>query len=143
MIEQRAKVLKIEGNSIWVDTSPQSACGSCNQRKQCSANTFENAFISQRKPLQLPNLISAQTGDWIVLGIHENALLQSVALIYLLPVVLMVISAIIGSVLNFNDLGVILSALIGLGSGGFISYLFLAPRLSVLTPTPLRLSNQL
>jgi len=58
-------------------------------------------------------------------------------------VILMVISAMIGSVLNFNDLGVILTALIGLGIGGFISYLFLAPRLSVLTPTPLRLSNQL
>jgi sigma-E factor negative regulatory protein RseC len=143
MIEQRAKVLKVEGNNIWVDTSPQSACGSCNQRKQCSANTFENTFISERKPLQLPNTLSAQTGDWIVLGVNENALFQSVALIYLLPVVLMVTSAVIGNTLGFNDVGVIFTALIGLGIGGLISYIFLAPRLSVLTPTPLRLSNQL
>jgi sigma-E factor negative regulatory protein RseC len=143
MFEQRAKVLKIEGNNIWVDTSPQAACSACNQRKQCSANTFENAFISQRKPLQLPNSIAAHTGDWIILGIQESALLQSIALLYLLPVVCMVISAVIGHWLEFKDLGVILSALLGLGVGGLISRFLLMPRLAILKPTPLRVANSL
>lgn len=143
MFEQRAKVLRVEENHIWVDTSPQSACSACNQRKQCSTNTLEGAFLSQRKPLQLPNSISAHTGDWIIVGIHESALLQSIALLYLLPVFFMVISAVIGHWLEFKDLGVILSALLGLGVGGLISRFLLMPRLAILKPTPLRVANSL
>jgi len=140
MIEQRAKVLKIENNMMWIDTSPQSACQSCQQRNQCSATTFENAFISQRKPLQLFNSISAQTGDWIVIGINETTLLKSTALLYLLPIISMVIFSVIGNLIELNEISIILSSLVGLGIGGVISRWFLAPTLANLNPIPLRLS---
>lgn len=141
MFEQRAKVLKTEGKFLWVETSPQAACLACNQRKQCTVNTFENVFLSQRIPLQLPNDIAAQPGDWIILGIQESLLLKSVALLYLLPVICMVIFALIGQWLEFKDFGVILSALLGLGMGGLMSRFFLIPRLPKLKPRPLRISN--
>ncbi|MEY3219990.1 MAG: hypothetical protein RIT27_1347 [Pseudomonadota bacterium] len=143
MFEQRVKVLKIENNIMWIDTTSQSACGSCQQRKRCSATTFENAFTNQKKPLPLVNSIKAQTGDWIIVGINETDLLRSTALLYLLPIISMILFSVIGNLIELNEISIVLSALIGLGIGGIASYWFLAPTLANLNPVPLRISNSL
>jgi len=83
MIEEAAKVVAVEEGHIWAETVRQSSCGQCSAKASCGQKLLAKRQAS--RPLRLPNTLSLQVGDDIVIGVAEQAILKSSILLYLLP----------------------------------------------------------
>ncbi|MDX1252717.1 MAG: SoxR reducing system RseC family protein [Gammaproteobacteria bacterium] len=100
MIEENARVVAVEGDIAWVETRRQTACGSCAANKGCGTTVLAKVVGVKYTRLRVVNTISARTGDEVVIGIEENALLRGSLIMYALPVLLMMAAAALGEGLN-------------------------------------------
>lgn len=96
MIEETAEVLSISGNQITVQTIKQSACGGCKEADSCSTSVLSKYFGNKSIELSLNTPLSVNIGDSVTVGLEEQALVRLTALIYLLPMVVMFICALLG-----------------------------------------------
>lgn len=93
MIEEQGRVAAVDGDSIWVETIRNSTCTSCSARQGCGQHLSDlnrkyrtdHAFAYIRVASQW----SLSEGDRVILGIPESSLLKASALVYLLPLVMM------------------------------------------------------
>lgn len=122
MIEERARVIAIEGKTAWVETQRQSTCGSCSAKNACGSSLLERLVGRRSNQLAVTPIEGMQAGDEVVLGLEENSLLKGSFAVYMLPLLLMLLMAIIAEAL-FADSRVtsetvsILGGLAGLGMG--------------------------
>ncbi len=75
MVEETAQVIKVDGDVVWVQAIQKSACGSCQVQKGCGHSLL--AKVGQKK-IELPvacNDVSVSTGDQVVIGVPEQAIL--------------------------------------------------------------------
>lgn len=100
MIEESARVVAVEGDIAWVETRRQTACGSCAANKGCGTTVLAKVVGAKYSRLRVLNTISARTGDEVVIGIEENALLRGSVIMYALPILLMMVGAALGERLN-------------------------------------------
>lgn len=119
MIEQHARVIRVEGDEIWIRTEAQSGCHSCGAKSGCGSALIAR-FFPQRltQKLQLPRGDTAGTpspGDQLVLGINEAYLQRISLMLYLLPLLGLLLGAIAGQVIFGTELASILMGLSGLG----------------------------
>lgn len=89
MIEQQAKVIRVEGNRVTVESLQTSACEHCAQKSSCGSSIY--AKILPRRSMQLTSSIALSEGDIVVIGISEAGLLRASILLYLLPLLIMLI----------------------------------------------------
>ena len=76
MVEETAKVLKVEGDIVWVQAIQQSACGSCQAQKGCGHSLL--AKVGQ-KQIDLPvarNSLDVQVNDQVIIGVPEQAIFK-------------------------------------------------------------------
>jgi len=119
MVEENAKVLKVEGDVVWVQAIQQSACGSCQAQKGCGHSLL--AKTGQRQ-IDLPvarNGLEVSVNDQVVIGVPEQAILKSSMLMYGVPLGAMLVVATIMSLLGLTELMVILGSFISLLVGFF------------------------
>ncbi len=91
MMEQIGTVIDTDATSLWVETQPVSGCSSCaSSAGSCSTAVVSKLFAERRTQLRLPNSLDARTGDRVVIGIPERALLRAALWAYLLPPLLMI-----------------------------------------------------
>ena len=119
MIEEQARVVRLDGDLAEILIQKQSACGSCNAKSGCGTSLLANWFPQRRLTLRLNNHIRAQAGDMVVLGLDEATLQRSSLLLYALPLAGLLLAAISGErVFGFlglpKELGAVLSGLLGL-----------------------------
>lgn len=100
MIEEGARVVAVEGDIAWVETRRQTACGSCAANKGCGTTVLAKVVGAKYSRLRVLNTLSARTGDEVVIGIEENALLRGSVIMYVLPILLMMVGAALGERLN-------------------------------------------
>ena len=123
MIEEQGQIVRTEGEVAWVRTQRKSTCGQCAAQKGCGTNVFSKVLGNKLVEFQAINRIDAAVGDTVVLGLHESVLLKSAALMYVLPLLLMFISALLASyiadslALDLSQAGVSLFAILGLLAG--------------------------
>jgi sigma-E factor negative regulatory protein RseC len=124
MIEERARVIAIEGEVAWVETQRQSTCGSCSAKNACGSSLLERLVGQRSNQLAVSRIEGLQTGDEVVLGLEESSLLRGSFAVYMMPLLLMLLMAIIanavlaGSQLA-SETASILGGLTGLGLGLF------------------------
>lgn len=112
-MESSAIVTRIEGQFALVEVSSvASGCGRCHEAGGCGSGLL-NKSLRPRCNYRLPNLISAAVGDRVILSVPEGAVLRAALLAYLLPILLLIAGAAVGTVFSADDL----VALIGAGSG--------------------------
>ena len=119
MIEEQARVVRLDGDLAEILIQRQSACGSCNAKSGCGTSLLANWFPQRRLTLRMDNHIHAQAGDMVVLGLDEATLQRSSLLLYALPLAGLLLAAIAGEqVFGFlglpKELGAVLSGLLGL-----------------------------
>ena len=123
MIEQVATVVAVEGDSAWVETQRQGACGACAMNKGCGAGLFAKAFGFATPRLKVGCIPHVETGDRVVIGIDERALVRGSFAAYMLPILFMLGFALAGEAaarvwLAVNDdLASMVSGTVGLVSG--------------------------
>lgn len=108
-----AIVTRIDGDIALVEAaSAGTACGRCNQVETCTSGQLTQTLRSRM--YRLPNHIGAAVGDHVVVSVAEGAVLRAALLAYLLPLLLMLTGAAIGTVTMHDDVVALAGAGIGL-----------------------------
>jgi len=96
MLETRAVIVRIEGQHALVQASQASGCEHCSG-KGCGASKLSRMFCSKPRLFQVGNPINAGVGDEVIISIAEGSILRGIGLVYLLPLLLLVTGAMLGS----------------------------------------------
>ena len=145
MIEENGRVVAVEAGAVWVESIRQSACESCAARQGCGQSALAKLgkqHTSHVKALNV-NRLDLQVGDSVIIGVPENVVMTGTLIAYMMPLITMLLAALIADSFLFQELGVVIASVLGLGLG------FLLVRLHFLKitsdkryqPTVLRLSN--
>lgn len=123
MLEECGVIVKTHDNFAWVQFQRHSLCTHCHTSGGCGSASIHHLLGPQYTEVKIPNLLAAQVGDTVVVGLEERALLRGAMLLYLLPLVCMVIGAIGYEILGAytglpaNDLITAVSSFLGLSVG--------------------------
>lgn len=99
MLEAEGIIVSASPEETWVETSRASACGSCSSKAGCGTTTLNQMLGSKSSVFKVLNPIGARVGERVVIGLEEGALLKSSALVYVLPLALLLAGAMLGSLL--------------------------------------------
>ncbi len=117
MIEEYAVVTQCAGNLAVLEIERRTACGLCGQKRGCGNATWGKLLGHSSQTISAENVIHADVGDSVVVGIDERALLSSVFYLYIVPLLSMLVGAVLADVIFDNELYVILAAASGLVLG--------------------------
>lgn len=119
MIEESAQVVSVDADHIWVETQRRSVCGSCSAKKGCGTASLEKILGKRRTQIMVLSQVAVKSGDEVIIGIQESALIRGSFALYGLPLLLMVLGAVIGDavMLSTSELPAVLGGLMGLGGG--------------------------
>lgn len=99
MIEEIAIISKIEQYQVYVESRQNNACGGCIQKDTCATSVLDKFFKKRSVAVDVDNNINLTVGDTVIVTINEAVLLRTSVLLYLLPLMLMFISTLIGECL--------------------------------------------
>lgn len=95
MIEEIGVITAVDHDHIWVDTQIKTTCGGCQLNDDCGTGAVAKAFSPKTEQLVLRCQQSAKVGQKVKLGIPENHLLAASGLVYLLPLLVMIATALL------------------------------------------------
>jgi sigma-E factor negative regulatory protein RseC len=96
MLETRAIIVQVEGQYALVQASQANGCEQC-KGNGCGAGKLSRLFCSKPRQFQVDNPINAGVGDEVVISVAEGAILRGIGLVYLLPLLMLVMGAMLGS----------------------------------------------
>ena len=99
MIEERAIVVDVHGDQIWVEAQRQSVCGQCAAQKGCGSSVLQKVLGNKRTRMRVLSRISVSPGDHVVVGVNEDVMVKGSLLVYMLPLMLLVIFGLFGELL--------------------------------------------
>lgn len=119
MIEEQARVVRVQGDIAEVIAERQSACNSCSVRGGCGTSLLAEWFPRRRLTFQLRNDIGAGLGDAVIVGLDERLLQRGALLLYATPLGGLLLGAVLGERLAPHiglpaELGAVLTGLLGL-----------------------------
>lgn len=117
MIEEYAIVISCDNKRATLEVERRTACGLCGQKRGCGNATWGKLLGHKSHEFQAENPINAVAGDSVVVGLDEHAMLNSVFLLYVVPLLGLLFGAVLADVYLKNELLVILSAMSGLALG--------------------------
>lgn len=103
MIEARGIVVATEAQSALVTTDDNPVCARCAAAGGCGAVKLTRALCLRPRHYRVRNPIGAVPGDHVVIGVEEGALWKSSLVVYLVPLLLLLGGAMMGS-LGASDL---------------------------------------
>lgn len=135
MIEEYAEVIRTGQGYAEIRPDVSGGCSSCASKPSCSSSlsSLSSAFSfflrkkssedANQQTIRVQNPVYAKPGDKVVIGVRANTVLKGSLLAYFLPLLILLISAVIGRSLfgwlGMNaELGSILMGMLGL-LGGF------------------------
>jgi sigma-E factor negative regulatory protein RseC len=120
VIEETGRVVAVEPGAVWVETVRYTACQSCSASKGCGHALLDSQRAGSRARIRALCDTTLRVDDQVVLGIPEGLLMRGALLVYLLPLLLMLIGALIGQMFTSAALDTAaLGGIVGLG-GGFL-----------------------
>lgn len=139
MMTALATVQGVESHSgeyqIQLSCEQKTSCSSCASKSSCGTGLVSSAFKTKALLWQLTTDKRVQAGQIVEIGFPEKSLLQSAALVYIVPLIMMMLGTAVGSywfapLLAGGEGIVILSAFVFMALGiGFAKYL--SPRLEL------------
>lgn len=125
MIEEQAVVIGIKGDHAMLEIERSQPCGLCGATRGCGVSMWGRIFGQHRGLFSATNSLQVNTGDRVIVGIEESALLSSSLIAYLLPLLLLCLGAWgIPQLLNVDagsrqasDMYAVLGAVVGLVGG--------------------------
>lgn len=97
MLETRAIIVQVKEQYALVQASHADGCEQCSG-KGCGAGKLSQLFCGKPRQFRVDNPINASVGDEVVISVAEGAVLRGIGLVYLLPLLLLVMGAMLGSV---------------------------------------------
>ncbi len=120
MIEQRARVMAVDGDQVEVRTEAQTGCHACGARGSCGSGLIAQMFPARFKQRLRLSGAALRTpprpGDQVVIGIDEGYLQKTSLLLYAFPLLGLLGGAIAGQLGWGTELASILGGLTGLST---------------------------
>jgi sigma-E factor negative regulatory protein RseC len=120
MLETRAVIVRTDGQYALVQANQANGCEQCNG-KGCGAGKLSQLFCSKPREFQVENQINAGVGDQVIISVAEGAVLRGIGLVYLLPLILLLVGAMLGNIwasqIGQRDGYAAVGALLGLSVG--------------------------
>lgn len=145
MIEERAQVIEINGDTLILQAKRQSACGSCAANKGCGTSVLSKVVGQKFTRFQASNNINAKVGDSVIVAIPEDALVKGSLVMYLVPVLGMLVAGLLADFyleasLPFRDFIVAVTSMSGLACGALFArkYFISSASTNLYTPVVLR-----
>jgi sigma-E factor negative regulatory protein RseC len=140
MIEEIAEVKRTGQGYAEIMPETSGGCSSCVSQSSCTSSGSAFSFLMGKKSepqlIRVQNPVCAKPGDKVVVGVRANTVLKGSLLAYFLPLLILLLSAVIGrfvfDFLGMNaELGSILMGVVGLLAGfRFVTSLIKHTRLS-------------
>jgi sigma-E factor negative regulatory protein RseC len=126
MYETEGVVIWEEGENAFIQAQRKSTCGGCAKSSESCGTASLLGFFERKAPLyKARNTIGAKTGERVVIGLPELALLKGASAIYLPALLLLMAGAIgghqLGASIATQELFSVIGAGIGLLAGFFWS----------------------
>lgn len=121
MLEERARVLRVGTDRVWVEANRQLGCAKCEAGEGCGGGMLSRLVRRRESCLEVQGDVRGlKPGDAIVVGFDEQALLKSSIMAYLFPVMGMFAGALLAEfLLDAHDLVVAAAGIAGLMAGFF------------------------
>ena len=119
MIEEYAIVTKCSGSQATLEIERRTACGLCGQTRGCGNATWGKLLGHDAHDFSAENAVNAKVGDSVVVGIDEQAVLNSAFFMYVVPLIGLLIGTMLANYFFKNQLYVIIGAALGLTIGFF------------------------
>lgn len=129
MIEESGRVVAVESDAVWVETARRTGCGRCDEPGGCGNGALARHARSRMGRVRAlnPGALPVDVGDHVLVGVPEDAVLRGAALVYVLPLVLLLGGAAAGVASTGGDGDAIAGAAAGL-LAGFLLVRLLARR---------------
>jgi len=92
MITENGIVTQANPSSAWIKTTRSSACEACASRESCGTENNREEMI-----VIVKNTLNVGKGDPVVIGIKTSPMLFLTFLLYVFPIILLLIGALIGN----------------------------------------------
>lgn len=103
MIEEIGVISAIEHHNsqqvVLVETQIKSTCGRCEAQSNCGTGAIAKVFANKRETLRFRLSDVVEVGQKVSLGIPEENLLKASAIVYCLPLLALIMSALAGQFL--------------------------------------------
>lgn len=99
MIESPARVTRVDGTVAWVVSEAPTSCGACGG-KGCGTSVFNRLWHPDNPEFQVDNPIGATSGEAVVVGLPEGALLRASGAAYVIPLLALLLGAGLGQLLG-------------------------------------------
>ncbi|MGR9108922.1 MAG: SoxR reducing system RseC family protein [Gammaproteobacteria bacterium] len=116
MLEESGLVVEVSGKSLWIEVPSRSPCSGCAQTG-CGSSLVSKMFNAKANRFKIENSLDAQTGDRVVIGISDEALVRASLAAYLLPLCTMLIMPVFAQMAGIGAGFQSLAALCGLALG--------------------------
>jgi|TARA_R110000850_G_scaffold68038_12_gene152092 sigma-E factor negative regulatory protein RseC len=110
MIEERALVLEsifdetdFSHKMARVKVQRTNACESCSLKSGCGQSALTKLSSNQCLELDVENNLGANPGDEVLIAIPESGLMSASLRVYFIPLILMVLGAVVGGVIDPLD----------------------------------------
>jgi sigma-E factor negative regulatory protein RseC len=121
MVEEQAIIVNLQDETALLEVIRNKPCGLCGQTRGCGVSLWGRLFRHRPSVFRAQNHVNAKVGDYVVVGIQEQAVLKSAMLVYGIPLLTMLIGALIlgftGNDNGNHDGRTVIGALIGLVFG--------------------------
>ena len=101
MITENGIVTQTDQTSAWIKTIRSGACEGCSSKDSCGENHNTKEII-----VTVKNTLGVETGDQVVIGIQTTPMMILSFLLYVFPILLLILGAVIGDnlaqILNLN-----------------------------------------
>jgi sigma-E factor negative regulatory protein RseC len=94
MIEEEAVVARVEAGQVWVEKTRKPACGSC--ARPCATAAVGDYLGQSTVRMAVLSTIDVRTGDRVVVGVREDALVKGSLSVYLLPLLGLFAGSVLG-----------------------------------------------
>jgi len=95
LIEEVGTIRAVEGNYVWVETQVKTTCSGCKASDACPTSTIAKAFTPKSNHVYLEVPCELAIGQQVKIGINERALLAASIMVYIVPLIAMMLSAVI------------------------------------------------
>ncbi|HEY5716020.1 MAG TPA: SoxR reducing system RseC family protein [Psychromonas sp.] len=126
MVRETGKIIaveKINGESIaHIECISKLACSSCNNNSNCGVGVVSKTFSDKTQHFTVPYEEGMEVDKFVELHINNNDLIKSAVLVYLVPLIFFICSALIAKQFHIgNEALIILIAIISAAVGFVLS----------------------
>lgn len=115
MIEETGTVVAVEDDAVWVETVRVTACQSCSANKGCGHAVLDRKHAGSRARVRAINDLPLKVDQTVILGLPDGALLKGSVMVYLVPLILLFVGALLGE--RFGSDGAAIGGVAGLFFG--------------------------